>query len=227
MLRFGRIVSKTTTPHTHREAAHAKVLVSTRHPTRLPSVSTRDARNTQVRHYTSDHGGKPDVNEAQMPGQPQRRCITPPAIQAKPASATTPQIEARSKREPFGKATQALFRNVYDKLPLNHENYTKIVEIPNECAVLSKGGVHVLVIQCRMFDSHRLTFPLNPKDAAKILASRDDLQSHVQDLRSVVFKLPGLKPSASSVFCDICCLVASVPNRSKIAPTEQRKQLGY
>lgn len=197
MLSFGCIVSKKTTPHAYRESAHAKMLVTTRHPTPLPVVSTRAARNKQVRHYTSDHGGKPDLNEAPMPVQPQRRCITPPVIQAKPALATTLQIETRSKPEPFDKSTQALFRNVYDKLPLNHEKYTKIVEVPNECAVLSKGDVHVLVIQCRMFDSHKLTFPLNPKDATKILASRGDLQSHVQDLRSnvaahYIFSLEGV-----------------------------------
>lgn len=197
MLRFGLRMSKRTTPNSYREAAHAKVLVTTRLPTQLPSVSTRDARNTQVRHYTSNHGGKPEFNEVQVPGQPQRRCITPPEIRAKPALSTSPQTPASSRPEPFDKSTQALFKNLYDKLPLDHAKYTKIVEIPNECAVLSKGDIHVLALQCRMFDSNVLTFPLNPKDARKILASTDDLQSHVQNLRSnvaahYIFSLEGV-----------------------------------
>ena len=197
MLRFGPRMSERTTPSSYREAAHTKVLVTARLPTRLPSVSTRDARNTQMRHYTSNHGVKPDHNEVQKPEQPQRPCITPPVIRAKPAFTTSPQTPASSKPEPFDKSTQALFKNLYDKLPLDHAKYTKIVEIPNEYAVLSKGDVHVLVLQCRMFDSNVLTFPLNPKDARKILASTDDLQSHVQNLRSnvaanYIFSLEGV-----------------------------------
>ncbi|MDB5824702.1 MAG: hypothetical protein JWR21_3406 [Herminiimonas sp.] len=92
---------------------------------------------------------------------------------------------------------QALFKQLYDKLPLDHAKYKKVFEVPNNYAVLSQGEIVLLALHYQMFDSRVLTFPLNPKDATKILASEKDRESYVQNLRAnisarYIFSLEGV-----------------------------------
>jgi hypothetical protein len=169
-----------------------------RQTARHPTVRTRDGLRSQIRCYSSANANKAgiDAGTAAAP----RQCLKPPLIQPNPVLSTAPKFQQASpaaKPPPFDQSTQALFDNVYSKLPLDHAKYKTVVEIPGDYAVLSLGNRHVLAIKCSMFGSKVLTFPLHPDDASRILASGKALESHVQDLRKnlaarYIFSLEGV-----------------------------------
>ena len=160
----------------------------------------REGARSKVRSYSSAHDSKPISDASPAPAPPQRESIKPHLIQVKPVFQTSPIFKekpAAAKPAPFDESTQALFDNLYSKLPLDHTKYKKIVEVPNDYAVLSLENNHVLRIKWSIFDLKALTFPLNPKDATKILASDKALEDHVQDLRKnlnsrYIFSLEGV-----------------------------------
>ena len=201
MLRSGRVPGRKTPSHAPRCTGRSKT-PALRQTTRHPIVSAREGARSQVRSYSSAHGSKPisDASPAPAPLLPQRESIKPHLIQVKPVFQTSPVFKenpAAAKPGPFDESTQALFDNLYSKLPLDRTKYKKIVEVPNDYAVLSLENNHVLRIECSMSDFKALTFPLNPKDATKILASGKALEDHVQDLRKnlssrYIFSLEGV-----------------------------------
>jgi hypothetical protein len=201
MLRSGRILGRKTTSHMPRSTGRSKT-PAFRQTTRHPTVGTRDGARSQIRTYSIVHDSKAIVDAGTAPASPPRQCSKPPLplIKVSPVLYTTPIFRQKSpaaKPPPFDKSTQALFDNLYSKLPLDHTKYKTIVEVPGDYAVLSLENNHVLKIKCSMFDSKVLTFPLNPEDSARILTSGKALECHVQDLRKnlasrYIFSLEGV-----------------------------------
>jgi hypothetical protein len=199
MLRSGRVLGRKPTSQLPRSTGRSKT-PAFRLTTRHPSVGTRDGDRSQIRAYSSDHDRKSTIDARTAPASSQRQCIRPSLIQVSPVLDTSPIFQQKSpasKPPPFDQSTQALFDNLYSKLPLDHTKYKMIVEVPGHYAVLSLENMHVLKIKCSMLDSEVLTFPLHPEDATRILASGKALESHVQDLRKnvnsrYIFSLEGV-----------------------------------
>lgn len=199
MFRPGRLTSRKTSPYPQRAVVQDGGAVA-RRPLLFSAPPVRGPRLVEARRYASTYVGKPGLDEPRMPEQPQRQCIAPSLIQARQPSTSAPissQVSPRQTTTPFDESTQALLRGVYDKLPLDHAKYTRVLDVANDYAVLSRGDNYVLALRCRMFDSETLTFPLHPTDATKILACRDARESHVRDLRAnvasrYIFSLEGV-----------------------------------
>jgi hypothetical protein len=199
MLRSGRVLGRKTTSQLPRSAGCSKTPAS-RLTTRQPTVGTRDGARSQIRSYNSVHDSKSIIDASNAPAPPERKCIEPSLIQVSPVLDTSSifqQKSAAAKPPPFDKSTQALFDNLYSKLPLDHTKYKTIVEVPGDYAVLSLENTHVLKIKCSILGSEVLTFPLHPEDVKKILANGKALESYVQDLRKnlnshYIFSLEGV-----------------------------------
>jgi hypothetical protein len=200
MLRAMKIPGKRATPRGHLAAAPAHRTLMTRASMAPPTLSVRYTQNTQVRHYGTDPRCDHDGDETKSSAQTPVPCITPPLIQARPGLTVRPlppQTPPGPRVEPFNASMRNLFEALYDKLPLDHAKYTKVIDVPNDYAVLSKGDIVTLALHHSMFDSKVLTFPLNPKDAAEILACEKDREIYVQDLRKdikarYIFSLEGV-----------------------------------
>jgi hypothetical protein len=200
MFRAGNITSKRATPRGNRATAPGTAPVMTRPSAKLPSLANRNPRHSQVRHCATDHHSNHGADETKVPERLPLQYATAPLIQARPALTTSPlapQTPQKPRAEPFNPSIRALFEQTYDKLPLDHGQYSIVLEVPNNYAVLSKGEIVLLAVHHQMFDSTVLTFPLNPKDASKILGSEKERESYVQDLRKnmssrYIFSLEGV-----------------------------------
>lgn len=199
MLRSGRVLGRKTPSQLPRSTGCSKTPAS-RLTTRQPTVGTRDGDRSQIRSYSSVHDSKSIIDASTAPVSPQRQCIEPSLTQISPVLDTNSIFQQKppaAKAPPFNKSMQALFDNLYSKLPLDHTKYKTIVEVPGDYAVLSLENNLVLKIKCSILDSELLTFPLHPEDAKNIIANGKALESYVQDLRKnvssrYIFSLEGV-----------------------------------
>ena len=195
MLRSGRTLGRKITSAAPRCPGQRKTPVSCQ-KARHPTVNARESVRKQIRSY----GSADDSRTVSTPASAMSDCIKPPLNQASPISHSAQIFQQKSsaaKPPPFDQSTQALFDNLYSKLPLDHTKYKTIVEVANDYALLSLGNNYVLRIKCSMLGSQALTFPLHPDDATRILASGQALKTHVQDLREnlnsrYIFSLEGV-----------------------------------
>ncbi|MDB5824701.1 MAG: hypothetical protein JWR21_3405 [Herminiimonas sp.] len=92
MFRAGNITSRRSMPRSHLAGAPDKVPLRTRVSATLPTLSSRNPRNTPLRHYSNDDHCKAGGEALNMPQRLPLQYLTAPLIQARPQLTTTPRL---------------------------------------------------------------------------------------------------------------------------------------